>query len=227
MIEPAPGSIAMKLHTFVGSPHSRKVEAVISHLGLEVEMDYHDLLAGELATPDYVTLNANAMVPLLVDDAFTLTESNAIMQYLADKALDGSLFPRDAQRRADVVRWQFWELSHFNKAFGILAFETVAKPKLDLGPTNGALVEVMRADLARFAPVLERHLAGRQYMVGDGITLADYYVIAFEAYQPRVPFDWSPYRNVNAYFDRMRTVEHWRRTVAQDPTALGRKPKAA
>jgi glutathione S-transferase len=164
---------------------------------------------------------------VLEDGGFVLSESNAIMQYLADKALDGSLFPRDAQRRADVVRWQFWELAHFNKAFGILAFETVAKPKLDLGPTNGALVEVMRADLARFAPVLERHLAGRQYMVGDGITLADYSVIAFEAYRPRVPFDWSPYRNVNAYFDRMRAVEHWRETAARDSTDPSRKSKAA
>jgi glutathione S-transferase len=217
----------MKLHTFVGSPNSHKVEAVISHLGLEVDIHHHDPLAGDLRRPEYLALNPNGKVPVLEDGGFVLSESNAIMQYLADKALDGSLFPRDAQRRADVVRWQFWELAHFNKAFGILAFETVAKPKLDLGPTNGALVEVMRADLARFAPVLERHLAGRQYMVGDGITLADYSVIAFEAYRPRVPFDWSPYRNVNAYFDRMRAVEHWRETAARDSTDPSRKSKAA
>ncbi|HKF72909.1 MAG TPA: glutathione S-transferase family protein [Stellaceae bacterium] len=217
----------MKLHTFVGSPHSRKVQAVISHIGLQVDTEYHDLLAGELGLPEYVALNANAMVPLLIDGEFRLTESNAIMQYLADKASDGSLFPQDPQRRADVVRWQFWELAHFNKALGILAFEIVAKPKFNLGPTNSALVDTMRADLARFAPVLERHLADRHYMVGEGITLADYAVIAFEAYRSRVPFDWSPFRNINAYFDRLRLVEHWRRTAAEDPDLLGRKPKAA
>ena len=55
----------MKLHTFVGSPNARKVEAVINHLGLDIEIEYHDFLAGELRSPDFVALNPNAMVPTL------------------------------------------------------------------------------------------------------------------------------------------------------------------
>ena len=217
----------MKLHTFVGSPNSHKVEAVIRHLRLDVEVVHHDFFAGDLRKPDYLALNGNAMVPVLEDGGFVLSESNAIMQYLADKALDGSLFPRDPQRRADVARWQFWELAHFNRAFGIVAFETFAKPRFGLGPINQALVEGALTSLARFAPVLEQHLRGRDFLVGDGITLADYSVIALEAYRPRTPFDWSPYPRINAYFDRMRLVEPWRRTAPEDPELLGRKPKAA
>ena len=218
----------MKLHTFVGSPNGHKVEAVVSHLGLEaaIQHQYHDFFAGDLRKADFLALNPNGKVPMLEDGGFVLTESNAIMQYLADKASDGSLFPRDPQRRADVVRWQCWELAHFNRAFGILAIETVGKPRFNLGPTNQALVEAAQADLARFAPVLDQHLRGRDFMVGEGITLADYSVIALEAYRQKVPFDWSPYRHINAHFDRMRMVEHWRRT-ASDPELLGRKPKAA
>jgi len=203
----------MQLHTFVGSPHSHKVEAVVSHLGLAIETVHHDFAGGALRAADYAAINPNAMVPLLVDGAFTLWESNAIMQYLADLAGDEALFPRDPRKRADIARWQFWELAHFNKALGILAFETVAKPRLNLGPTNHALVETMRADLGRFAPVLERHLAGRRVLVGDGITLADYSMSPFESYRGRVPFDWSPYRHVNAYFDRMHEAEHWAKTA--------------
>jgi glutathione S-transferase len=203
----------MKLHTFVGSPHSHKVEAVISHLGLDIEIVQHDFAGGALRAPGYVALNANAMVPLLEDGAYTLSESNAIMQYLADKAGDEDLFPRDPRRRADVVRWQFWELAHFNKAFGILAFETVAKPRNDLGPTDHALVETMRADLARFAPVLDRHLSGRRYLVGDALTIADYSMSPFESYRGRVPFDFAPFRHMNAYFDRMHESEHWAKTA--------------
>lgn len=217
----------MKLHTFVGSPHSHKAEAVVSHLGLEIEVEYHDLVGGDLRASDYVALNPNGMVPVLVDGAFTLWESNAIMQYLADKAASDALFPRDPQKRADIARWQFWELAHFNKAFGLLAFETVAKPKLDLGPTNSSLVEMARADLARFAPVLEHHLAGRRYIVGDRITIADYSMIPFESYRPAVPFDWSLYPNVNGYFDRMREADHWVRTAPASPASIGHKPKAA
>jgi glutathione S-transferase len=217
----------MKLHSFVGSPNGHKVEAVISHLGLAVEIRHHDALAVDLAKPDFLALNPNGKVPVLEDGGFVLSESNAIMQYLADKALDESLFPRDPQRRADVARWQFWELAHFNRAFGNLVLETYVKPKFNRGPTNQALVEVSMTELARFASVLERHLDDRAYMVGDGITLADYSVIALEAYRSRVPFDWSPYCRINAYFDRMRLIEHWRRTAAEDSALVGRKPKAA
>jgi glutathione S-transferase len=219
--------IAMKLHTFVGSPNGRKVEVVINHLGLDTEIEYHDFFAGDLRSPDFVALNPNAMVPTLVDGAFTLWESNAIMQYLADKAGSEALFPRDLQKRADITRWQFWEVAHFNKAFSVLAFETVVKPKLKLGETNHAMVEIARGELARFAPVLERSLEGRRYLVEDRITIADYAVIKLESYRSGVPFDWSPFRNVNSYFDRVAASEHWARTAVQDPSMVGRRPKAA
>jgi glutathione S-transferase len=85
----------MILHTFVGSPNSRKVEAVILHLGLEVEIRNHDLFKGELRAPDYLAINPNAKVPTLVDGNFKLWESVAIMQYLAEKSGDDTLFPRN------------------------------------------------------------------------------------------------------------------------------------
>lgn len=209
----------MKLHTFIGSPNGRKVEAVISHLGLPVQIEHHDVFNGALRRAEYLAINPNGMIPTLVDGAFILWESNSIMQYLADKTGSDELFPRDAQQRADVVRWQCWELAHFNKAFGTLAFETVARPRHNLGAPNEALVDLARSDLARFAPVLEQHLAGREYLVGKGITIADYSMLPFESYRGLVPFDWSPYRSINAYFDRMRTVEHWVRTARKDSTA--------
>ena len=65
----------MKLHTFVGSPNSHKVQAVVSHLGLEIQIKYHDFVGGDLRTADYLALNPNGMVPLLVDGAFRLWES--------------------------------------------------------------------------------------------------------------------------------------------------------
>ena len=217
----------MKLHLVVGSPNSRKVLAVVKHLGLSVETQYRDFFAGDLRTPAYLAINPNGMVPVLTDGAFTLWESNAIMQYLADRAGSDALFPRDPQRRADVVRWQCWELAHFNKAFGTLAFETIAKPRFNLGPTNAGLVESAFESLARFAPVLERQLDGRHYVVGDAITIADYALIHLETFKDAIAFDWSPYPNVNAYFERMRRVDHWARTAPPSPDAVGRKPQAA
>jgi glutathione S-transferase len=204
----------MKLHTVPGSPNGRKVEAVIYHLELDVEIQHHGLFNGELRAAPYAAINPNCKVPALVDGSFTLWESTAIMQYLADKAGDEELFPRDPRGRADVTRWQVWEVAHFNNAFGTLAFEVFAKAKHNFGQRDEYLVRQAQENLARFAPVLDAHLAGREYLVGKNLTLADYSMIPFEGYRALLPFDWSPFKNVNAYFDRVRTAPAWVRATA-------------
>jgi len=85
----------MKLYAIVGSPNSRKVLSVINHLQIDVEVEYLDLSQGDHKTPSYVALNPNGMVPTLVDGDLKLWESNAIIQYLADKAGDDVLFPKN------------------------------------------------------------------------------------------------------------------------------------
>lgn len=217
----------MKLHVFVGSPSCRKAQAVVNHLNLPVAIEYHDFFAGDLRKPEYLALNPNELAPVLTDDAFILWESNAIMQYLADKVSDTPLFPRDPQRRADIARWQFWETTHFNRAFGIIAFESVAKPTFNLGPTNEGLVGPAKDNLKRYAAVLEGHMNRREFVVGDAITIADYSLIHVEKFKEAIAFDWSPYPNVNAYFERMRKVEHWTKTAPANAEEIGRKPKAA
>ena len=111
--------------------------------------------------------------------------------------------------------------AHFNRAFGTLAFETVAKPKLGLGATDTALVAAAQADLARFAPVLEGHLAGRATLVGDGITIADYAMSPFEPYQHAIPSTGALSTRIGADFERMRRHEPWARTA---PAAMRRAP---
>lgn len=213
----------MKLHTAPGSPSGRKVQAVILHLKLDVQVQNHDFAKGELRAPEYLALNPNGSVPTLVDGDFVLWESNAIMQYLADKAGDELLFPRDLRLRADVMRWQYWELAHFNKAFSTLAFEAVAKPRNNFGAPDPMRVEVAKADLARYAPVLDAHVAHREYLVGRSITLADYSMLQLESYRTLVPFDFSGYRNLNAYFDHVSKADAWQRSA---PAGAG-KARAA
>jgi len=216
----------MILHTVTGSPNGRKVEAVIYHLGLQVDIRPHDLFKGELRGQDYLAINPNAKVPTLVDGDFKLWESAAIMQYLCDKAGNDTLFPRNPRTRADITRWQCWEGMYFNDALGTLAFETVAKPKYNIGPPDAVLVEQARATLSRFAPVLNGHMDGRKYLVDDRLTLADYSMSAFEPYVNLVPFDFAPYQHIHTYFDRMRQSEHWvrsgRAVVAASAAAASR-----
>jgi len=214
----------MKIYYVVGSPNCRKVHAVLNHTGLKADFEYLDFFSGDLQLPAYRAVNPNAMVPSLVDGDLTLWESNAIMQYLADKAGADDLLPRDAKRRADIVRWLAWELAHFNRAFGILSFETVAKPNFMKMAPNAPLVEWAQGQLNTFASVLDAHMAGRAYVSGDKLTLADYAMIHLELFKEAMPFDWAPYPNLNAYFDRMREVDHWAKTAPARPELMGRKP---
>jgi glutathione S-transferase len=213
----------MILHTVPGSPNGRRVEAVISHLGLSVELRHYDLFKGELRLPHYLALNGNAKSPTLEDGDFVLWETTAIMQYLCEQAGPTDLFPRSPRVRADITRWQCWEGLYFNAALMTMAFEAVAKAKRDLGPPDAGLIERARVTLDRFAPVLDSHLNGRQYMVDEHLTLADYSMATFEPYINKVPYDFTAFRHIRSYFERMSRSEHWVR-AGQGAVA---QPKAA
>ena len=217
----------MKLYAVVGSGNCRKVQATINHLGLDVEVEYLDFFAGDLQKTQFLAINPNGKVPTLTDGTFNLSESNAIMQYLADQVRGNTLFPKDPQTRADIVRWQCWELAHYNNAFATLALETILKPRYMHIDPNQALVVSAQENLAQFAGVLDAHLATRDYVVGKAVTLADYSVIYFEGFKQMIPFDWSAYPRVNAYYERMGAARHWASTAPASPAAIGRKPNAA
>src|SRR5208337_2613528 len=104
----------MKLYGFPFSPNTWKVRAVAVHLGLPLEFALVDLTKGEQKTPDYLALNPTGRAPVLVDGDFKLWESVAILQYIASKT-PNALWPNDARARADITRWQSWQLAHFGK----------------------------------------------------------------------------------------------------------------
>lgn len=214
----------MQLYYVVGSPNCRKVHAVANHLGLRLDFEYLDFFAGEHKSPEYLAVNPNGMVPTLVDGDLKLSESNAITQYLAEGVPGNVLLPQDRKARADIARWLSWEGAHFNKAFGILAFEAVAKPNFMKMEPDAMLVKWAQADLGRFAPILESALQGRRYLVGEAVTLADYAMIHLETFKEAVPFNWKPYANVNSYFARISDVPHWASTAPSSPQAIGRRP---
>lgn len=207
----------MKFYYVEGSPNCQKVMAVINHLGITVDMECLALFKGELNTPEYLALNPNGKVPAISDGDFSLWESNAIMQYFADTAPSNTLFPPDSKTRADITRWQCWEIAHYNKAFGILAFESVLKPWMKKGEPDQAVIEREKKNLATFADVLEEYLKNRSYVVGDDITLADYSLIHLEKFKDRIPFNWSGYPTINAYYERIRNLPHWAKTGHTSP----------
>src|SRR5215813_14799868 len=128
----------IKLYMNLISPNVRRVRLTAAVLGIELEEKKLDLAKGEQKKPDYLALNPNGAVPTLVDGDLVLTESRAIMQYLASKRPESGLLPRDERVRADVTRWQFWDSSHFSPQIGTLAFQRVIKPAFGLGQPDAS-----------------------------------------------------------------------------------------
>lgn len=160
----------MKLYTNLFSPNARKVHAVAHALGMELETQTVDLRAGEQRTPDYLAMNPNGKVPLLVDGDTSLWESNAILCYLAGKT-DTELWPKSS-KRYDILRWMFWEANHFGPAINQVVWQNLFHAD---DPDQAAIDQGMK-DFRKYAAVLDGALHGAHHILGNTQTLADFSV---------------------------------------------------
>jgi len=160
----------MRLYDVTGSPNCRKVRVVARELALPLERIPIDLVRPRDAA--YLAQNPSGKVPTLVDDdGFVLWESGAILVYLAEKRPQGELFPVNAQRRADVLRWMFFAATHLQPWISVLGQERLMKPRAG-APSDPAAIARAERELGRFLPILERHLRGQEYLAG-AYSLAD------------------------------------------------------
>jgi glutathione S-transferase len=202
----------MKLYMNTLSPNVRRVRLTASVLGLELEEQVVDLRKGEQKAPEFLALNPNGQVPTLVDGTFVLTESRAIMQYLATKKPASGLLPRDEQARAEVTRWQFWDSSHFSPQIGTLAFQRVLKQMFGMGEPDASKVEEALTNFRRFAAVLNQHLEGKRYVVGDALTLADLTIACSLMHAKQADVPLAEFPNLHALFSRISDTEAWKKT---------------
>ncbi|KAJ6219730.1 hypothetical protein RDWZM_005542 [Blomia tropicalis] len=102
--------MAIELYYHILSPLARSVASLAKHLGLEVNIKELNMMAGEHKNPEFLKLNPAHAIPVIVDNGFVLTESRAILQYLANKyASDKSIYPEEAQARAIVDKVLFFD----------------------------------------------------------------------------------------------------------------------
>src|SRR5580658_7213522 len=205
----------MKLYGFPPSPNTWKVRALAAHLGLPLELEFIDLSKGAQYAPAYLALNPTGRTPTLVDGDFTLWESCAIMQYLAGKVTT-PLWPNDARSRADISRWQCWELAHWGaQACGPLTFENLVKKFVNLGAPDATAVAKATEAFNKEAKMLDAHLAKQKYLVGGTLTIADFTCAAplFHAAGAGMPV--APYANVRGWFERVSALPCWSETAPQ------------
>lgn len=148
------------------TPNSVKVPMALEELGLDYTLHGINVRKGEQKAAEFVALNPNAKVPVLIDGSLVLTESAAILVYLAEKT--GKLLPASGEARARVFEQLFFHASGLSPAFGQAGFfkKQAAEPQ----PLAIARFE---AEAARTAGVLDGILAHQRFVAGDDFTIAD------------------------------------------------------
>ena len=204
----------MKLYTFPPSPNARKTAAVVAYLGLtDVEHALVRLHKGEHRRPDYLAINPMGKVPALRDGDLTLWESNAICQYLADRAGETPFFPKDPKVRADIARWLFWEAGTWSPVIDVFTNENVRKPMLGLGVADPAKLARAEERFRPLANLLNDRLAGRNFLLGDDVTLADFVVAGAATYLERGKIPVHDYPNIKTWWGRLNALEAWSGTM--------------
>ena len=202
----------MKLYMHPASITSRIVRLYIAEKGLKVDEEVVDLFTGEHHQPPYVAINPNRMVPVLEDGDFRLTESAAILIYLAEK--NGfPEYPQDLVARSRVNEVLFWASFNFYREWGY----NLGYPQLfphHKRPTEEAhrvVVEWGRDKATFWLQVLNDHWLGdgRAWLTGETITVADYYVGGLVALGDLIRWDFSKTPKVAAWLGRVKALKHW------------------
>src|SRR5262249_51869281 len=149
-------------------------------------------------------------MPVLEDDGFVLWESNAILQYLAAMKPESGLLPSDAKHRADVNRWQFWESAHWDPACGALLWERLVKGLFGFGGADPAEVEKGEQIFTRFAAVLNQSLAGRPFLTGRQLTVADFSVGAWLNLAEVAQYPLAPFSEIKRWHAQLMELPAWR-----------------
>ncbi len=188
----------------------QKVMWCVAELGLEHErIDLGGAFGGN-REDWYLTLNPNGLIPMIDDDGFVLWESNAIVRYLAAKYGMGGLCPKPFEQRADADRWMDWQATTLQPQmhpvfWGLMRTAPEAR--------DMAAISAAAARLGETFAILDRHLEGRTYMLGEDLTMAD------------VPLGASTYRwyaldierpdrpNVRRWYDQLSERHAFRQNV--------------
>ena len=192
----------LKLYTFPLSGNAHRADLFLSLLGLDYERIEVDLAGGEQRSEAFLAINPRGKVPVLVDGDDVITESNAILIYLATKYDDGGWLPRDAFGAAQVQQW-----------LSVAAYDVAT------GPAAARLVNLFGAQLdlagaqessTAFLAYLEVELADRAFLAADRATLADVAVYSYVAHAPEGGVSLEPYQNLRNWIARVEALDGFR-----------------
>jgi glutathione S-transferase len=199
----------LKVWGRTNSINVQKAMWTIGELGLKYEHTNAGGAFGMVGDASYLAMNPNGRVPVIDDDGLVVWESNAIVRYLCAKHSDGKLWPSDAGARTLADRWMDWQASSLTTDMTTVFWGMIRLPAAERDMSAiGAAVDRLNGSLG----ILDQHLANREWVGGDGMTMGDIAIGALVYRWLHMPIERAEHRNVSAYFERLTTraafVEH-------------------
>jgi glutathione S-transferase len=191
-----------KLHCFAQSGNAYKAALALELAGADWEPRFIDFFNGETRTPAYRAVNVMGEVPVLEHRGATISQSGAILDYLAETT--GKFGPANTAERRDILRWLLFDnhkLTSYTATYRFM--RTFAKD-----PEPAVLDEFRRRAESAWG-VLNAHLDGRRYVVSDGLTIADISLAGYLFWPEEIGVDWNVYPSIRDWLARLSSEARW------------------
>jgi len=202
----------MKIHYHPVSTTSRPLVLFALENGLDAQLEVVDLMKGQHVQPPYNVMNPNELVPMLEDGDFRLTESSAILKYLADKT-NSPTYPKDLKQRARVNEAMDWINTQLNRdlAYGLVYPQIFGHHKRPTDEQHKGVLAWGKERAKKWLKVLDSHIVGpdKAYLTGDQITIADYYGSSYVTLAEFIRADLSQFPNVQRWMGNMKKLPSW------------------
>jgi len=178
---------------------------------IDVEKIDVDLLSGAHLSEDYKKINPCAFVPVLEDGDFRLTESSAILKYLADK-YDSKAYPRDLKRRAKINEVMDWLNTSLYRVVGynFIYPQIYAHHRREPEVVNQGTIQWGRERTRQYLQLLESHWLGeKRFLCGDELSLADFCGAPILSQFDLIHASLAPFRNITRWIGEMRRLKSW------------------
>jgi|TARA_B110000902_G_C14269099_1_gene572488 glutathione S-transferase len=187
---------------------SRRVIALLVETGIEYQEKPVDLMAGIQYSPEYLAMNPNHSVPVLVDGKVCINESNAILRYLCNKYDLENWYPKGASARAEVDQWLDWSATRLGPVTRDIVFNTL------FAGENSVQHELQagHALVPELSGILEGQLGKASYLAGNRPTIADLSVSAslFQLGLAELVFDGE---NTSSWYEKVSQMEGFRASL--------------
>ena len=197
------------------SANGRKVLAVCRQLELNPEIHEVNVYRGEGRNPAYLAINPSGKIPTLVDGEFILSESNAILVYLAEAHGGDRLWSREAKQRGRIAQWLYWEAAHWQPALIAFLSEVVGHRLLpERVPRPRHAPDWSSALVQPILKTLETALGCAAFLAGPAATIADFSVAGMTTYFKAAAFPFQRFPKISRWYDRIEALESWRETLS-------------